>query len=109
MRAKHFLQIVSFAILVTMALPARSTSLKPDFSAGKSTPNTEDARMQQLIHRLEDIKGMNKSELTRLEKKSLRKELKGIKKELRASDNGKGVYLSVGAIIIIILLLILIL
>ena len=63
--------------------------------------------MQQLIHRLEDIKGMNKSELTRLEKKSLRKEVKGIKKELKA--NGKGVYLSVGAIIIIILLLILIL
>ena len=108
MRAKHFLQIVSFVMLVAIALPARSSSLNPDSSPGKSIPNTEDARVQQLIHRLEDIKGMNKSELTRMEKKSLRKEVKGIRKELRASDKGKGVYLSVGAIIIIILLLILI-
>jgi len=107
MRAKRFLQIVSFVILAAIALPANSTSLDPGSLPANSTPNTEDVRVQQLIHRLEDIKGMNKSDLSRLEKKSLRKEVREIKKELK--DNGKGVYLSVGAIIIIILLLILIL
>jgi hypothetical protein len=107
MRAKIFLQIASLILLIAITLPASSASLVPGSSPINSIPGTEDTRTQQLIHRLEDIKGMNKSELTRLEKKSLRKEVKGIKKELK--DNGKGVYLSVGAIIIIILLLILIL
>jgi hypothetical protein len=41
------------------------------------------------------------------EKKELRKEVRTIKAQLKASNNG--VYLSVGAIIIVILLLILIL
>jgi hypothetical protein len=107
MRAKLFLQIVSFVILAAIAFPANATCLDAGSSPVNSTPKTEDVRMQQLIHRLEDIKGMDKSDLTRLEKKSLRKEVKGIKKEMK--NNGKGVYLSVGAIIIIILLLILIL
>jgi hypothetical protein len=50
---------------------------------------------------------MNKSEMTRLEKKSLRNEVKDIKKEMKVMSGG--VYLSVGAIIIVILLLILLL
>ena len=50
---------------------------------------------------------MDKSNLTRVEKKALRSELKELKQQARGLD--QGVYLSVGAIIIIILLLILIL
>jgi hypothetical protein len=50
---------------------------------------------------------MDKSTLTASEKKSLRKELRSLKHEMKSSS--QGVYLSVGAIIIIILLLILIL
>jgi hypothetical protein len=50
---------------------------------------------------------MDKSQLSKTEKKELRKELRGLKKQANAL--GGGVYLSVGAIIIIILLLILIL
>ncbi len=45
--------------------------------------------------------------MSRTEKRELRKEVKSIKKALTAS--GQGVYLSVGAIIIVILLLILLL
>jgi len=67
----------------------------------------ENPRAQHLVQRLEDIKSLNKSEMTRLEKKNLRKEVKEIKKEMKAISGG--VYLSVGAIIIIILLLILLL
>ncbi|MBN8643560.1 MAG: hypothetical protein J0L86_17245 [Flavobacteriales bacterium] len=61
----------------------------------------------KMIERLEEIKNLDKSNLTRVEKKELREEVKGIKKGLRASGNG--LYLSVGAIIIIVLLLILLL
>ena len=60
-----------------------------------------------LITRVNEIKDMDKSTLTAAEKKDLRKELRSLKKEVRKNSNG--IYLSVGAIIIIILLLILIL
>lgn len=59
----------------------------------------------QIKTRLMEIKQMDKSNLTRQEKKELRKEVRELKK--KAVTNG--IYLSVGAIIIIILLLILIL
>lgn len=67
----------------------------------------EDAKTEVLLNRLKEIKAMDKSNLTRVEKKALRKEVKEIKATMKASSNG--VYLSIGAIIIIILLLILIL
>jgi hypothetical protein len=70
--------------------------------------NTEAAkRAEVLVNRLNEIKEMDKSEMTRAEKKELRKEVKAIKSELKSTGNG--VYLSIGAIIIIILLLILLL
>lgn len=60
-----------------------------------------------MYNRLEEIKTMDKSELSSSEKRELRKEVKTIKTELKST--GHGVYLSVGAIIIIVLLLILLL
>ena len=65
------------------------------------------AEVKVMLNRLEEIKAMDKSELSSKEKKALRKEVKSIKAELRSTGNG--VYLSVGAIIIIILLLIILL
>jgi hypothetical protein len=67
----------------------------------------EQAQAEVLITRLNDIKEMDKSSLTKGEKKELRQETRAIKKNLR--EIGQGVYLSVGAIVIIILLLILLL
>jgi hypothetical protein len=67
----------------------------------------ESVEAQTMISRLEEIKAMDKSNMTSQEKKALRKEVRSIKKSL-AELNG-GVYLSVGAIIIIVLLLILLL
>lgn len=60
-----------------------------------------------MINRLEEIKAMDKSEMKSSEKRELRKEVRTIKSSLKSSNGG--VYLSVGAVIIIILLLILIL
>jgi hypothetical protein len=72
-----------------------------------SNAPTADAKTEVLLNRLKEIKAMDKSDLSRAERKALRKEVKEIKATMKASNNG--VYLSVGAIIIIILLLILIL
>jgi hypothetical protein len=107
MTGKNLLRIASIVMLLAITLPASSTIIVPPSSQANSSPKTEDPRAQQLLNRLEEIKGINKSGLTRLEKKHLRKEVIGIKKEMKTLSGG--VYLSVGAIIIVILLLILIL
>jgi glutathionyl-hydroquinone reductase len=103
MTTKKILQTVSLFVLIAITSP--SIAMVP--TDAESVVTTE-SRTVQLINRLEEIKGMDKSEMTRLEKKTLRKEVKEIKKEMYASTNN-GVYLSIGAIIIIVLLLILIL
>jgi len=64
-------------------------------------------QLERIKTRVEEIRDMDKSNLTKSERKALRKELKELKGQARAMSGG--VYLSVGAIIIIILLLILIL
>lgn len=67
----------------------------------------QQAQLDRIVNRVEEIRKMDKSHLTRAEKKALRKELREMKEQARILD--RGVYLSVGAIIIIILLLIIIL
>ncbi|WP_188927682.1 hypothetical protein [Puia dinghuensis] len=69
------------------------------------TEEQKQALVEQMNERVEYIKSMDKSALTKDERKELRTELKGMRKESRQVS---GVYISVGALIIIILLLILI-
>jgi hypothetical protein len=71
------------------------------------TDEQKTARMEEIRGRVNEIKAMEFSTLSKGERKALKKELKGMKKEARAMSGG--VYLSVGAIIVIILVLILIL
>ena len=66
----------------------------------------KEALIQQMKDRVEEIKAMHKSQLTKEDRKELRSELRAMKKESRAVT---GVYISIGALIIIILLLIIIL
>jgi hypothetical protein len=60
-----------------------------------------------LMDRLDVIEAMDKSDLSSAEKRELRKEVRDIKRELK--ELGGGVYISVGAAIIIVLLLIILL
>ncbi len=73
----------------------------------KTENKIESAEAKVLTDRLLVIEKMDKSTLTRVERKALRKEVKSINTNL--ADLNGGVYLTTGAIIIIILLLILIL
>ena len=82
------------------------------FAANKNEPKTEmtaeqKVQFEKIVNRVEEIRKMHKSNLTRAERKALRTELRQMKDQARAMSGG--VYLSIGAIIIIILLLILIL
>lgn len=94
-------------LLLAITLPVQTYAMDTH-SLPENEPKTEsEAYAAKLINRLEEIKAMDKSNMTRSEKKALRKEVRSIKEELKTA--GGGVYLSIGAIIIIILLLILIL
>ena len=107
MRTNASVQKTLLMIVLTIILPIQTYAMDSN-TVTENEPKTEEANYAtKLIHRLEEIKAMDRSDMTRTEKKALRKEVKSIKKELATA--GGGVYLSVGAIIIIILLLILIL
>ncbi|HJS01496.1 MAG TPA: hypothetical protein VJ780_11225 [Flavobacterium sp.] len=97
---------LSFYLMVVIlslgVLPSTYAADKNPVESPKEVP----AEVQTMLNRLNEIKEMDKSNLSTAEKKELRKEVKTIKKDLKSM--GRGVYLSVGAIIIIILLLILI-
>ena len=105
MHIKKILQIASLVMFIAMAAPASASMIVPPSASHPA--KTENPRAEQLLQRLDEISKMNKSELTRSERKSLRKEVKQTRKEMKSMSGG--IYLSVGAVIIIILLLILIL
>jgi hypothetical protein len=94
-------------VLSLSVLPTTVSAKEKNPTAITATPKEVPAEVKIMINRLEEIKAMDKSSMTRVEKKELRKEVKEIKANLKSSNSG--VYLSVGAIIIIILLLILLL
>ena len=104
MNLKKLTRIIAFVLLIAIASPASAASTITPLSDSTA----DNARAEQIMNRLTVIQSMDVANLSSEEKKDLRKELKGLKKESTALSN-KGVYLSIGAIIIIILILILIL
>lgn len=87
------------------AEPASGPTLKERVAT--LTPAERDARLTQMKARVQEIKAMDKSQLSRENKKALRKELRDMNKESRAMDGGT-LYISLGAALIIVLLVILI-
>jgi hypothetical protein len=68
---------------------------------------TQKLRLEVITKRIAEIKNIDRSQLSSQDRKKLRNELVEMKKEIKTTNGG--VYLSVGAIIIILLILILIL
>lgn len=100
--------IYSLILVFTLGISASTVTAAEKKDKAKTEMTAEQKiQLKRITDRVEEIKAMDKSELSKDERKALRKELRELKQEARAI--GGGVYLSVGAIIIIILLLILIL
>lgn len=104
--------LLLFSGLSFFSVPAHAGSVVAELPSRAAISNMttaqKEARMEVMKERVREIKAMDKSKLTKDERKALRMELKGMNKEAHAMGYG-GVYISVGALIIIILLLILIL
>src|SRR5690554_2563485 len=84
---------------VAMANPPEKDKDKPTLTA------EEKVRLEEITFRVEEIKAMEFSNMSRDELKDVKRELKDLKKEAKRASGG--IYLSVGAIIIILLVLIL--
>ena len=98
-----FLMLVTF-VPATHAATGNTDPVKE--RVARMTDEEKKVRAEEIKRRVYEIRDMDRSNLSREDRKALRKELREMKKEARAIQ---GIYLSVGAIIIIILLLILIL
>ena len=95
------------SLIVCLVLTTASPSMANTSAEIPPTKEVAESRAVELQNRLTEIEGMDKRTLSRSEKKVLRREVREIKKELAAISGG--VYLSIGAIILIALLLILLL
>jgi hypothetical protein len=98
---------ISVAVLLMTCIPSiqsrAATATKP---ATTNTISASDAaEAKALFERLDEIKAMDKSRLSSSEKKQLRKEVRASRERIK--EMGGGVYISVGAIIIILLLILL--
>ena len=80
---------------------------KKDALPEKTENKLSDEELSRLTKRVEEIRDMDKSDLTAKEKKELRKELKGIRETVKA--DGGYIYIGAGTLLVIILLLILLL
>ena len=106
---KKFTGSLMTAILLLAFMPASVKAATEPIAttASATTATVESAAANALLARLAEIKAMDKSNMSFSEKRKLRKETRAIKSELKALSGG--VYLSVGAIVVIVLLLILLL
>jgi hypothetical protein len=105
MKTIRIIQFFTFALMLSLASPALATVAEPSIT----TPVTEtpEARIQRIQNRIDEIKAMDKSQMSRAERKALKKEVRAMRDEVKALSGG--VYISIGALLVIILLLILLL
>src|SRR3954471_14844263 len=94
--------LVAFVLLTIVPVQVKAESVPVSTTA----TTAEAAQAEVLISRLNEIKAMDKSEMSFTQKRQLRKEVRSINESLNSSG---GIYLSVGAIIIIVLLLVILL
>ena len=106
---KKALTSVIVLLLTCSAMAAAGKIERLDKKTVKQMTQTQmQDRAEILEERLTEIQTMDLKTLERTERKSLKKEVRYIHREMTALENG-GIYLSTGAIIIIVLLLIIIL
>lgn len=83
---------------------ATSTTQAADGKPAKELTEQQKIRIEQFTKRVEEIKQIDRSNLSEIEKQDLNTELKEMRKEAKAISNG-GIYLSVTVLLVIIIVL----
>ena len=102
---KNLIKCALVIMLISIAPTLQSKDLVDPSTTTRHSKAPNAAETQKLVERLEEIKAMDISKMTSKEKRALRKEVRETEKAVQST----GVYVSVGALIIIILLLIILL
>ncbi len=103
MKTHRILKSFLLMVLMAFASPSFATISEP----APVTEETPEQKLGRLNHRLEEIKAMDRSKMSRAERKALKREVREIRDEVKQLSGG--VYISIGAILVIILLLIILL
>jgi hypothetical protein len=101
------LLLATLFLISTVGINLSAFAAKSDPVKKTEISVKDEERAKVLNERLTEINEMDKSALSPVERRELRKEVKAIKEELAQLSGG--VYLSIGAIIVVLLLLILLL
>ena len=104
---KNLFKPTMLVVLMALTLVSTSEAFSKNPRKANKTEVISEADAQKLTSRLEEIKAMDASSMTRKQKRELRHEVNAINETLHTSSGGA--YISVGALIIIILLLIILL
>jgi hypothetical protein len=94
-KIRFYTMMMSLSLFQSIAF-ASEKKIIPDTVNKNEIP----AEVKRMLNRLEEIKTVDKSSMSRLEKKELRKEAREIKADLKASNSS--VYLAIGGLVIIV-------
>jgi hypothetical protein len=98
--------LLVFFMLITGPMAMAGSGDKSESKKDKTElTEAQQVRLTEMEARVEEIKAMDLMSMSKNERKDIREELKEMKAEARATGNG--VYISVGAIIVVLLLIIL--
>lgn len=95
-----------FMFSVSMAFAGEVKDVAENAAVVKTANQLTAEEVASMTKRVEEIRNMDKSNLTSVEKRELRKEVKGIKENVK--KNGQVIYISAGTVLLIILILLLI-
>ena len=99
--------LLATGLLISFAPANSNAAITEPAPTAISVKPVESPEAKALLLRLDEINTMDKSNMKFHEKKELRVEVRSIKEQLKTLDGG--IYLSIGAIIIILLLVIILL
>ncbi|MBK8568179.1 MAG: hypothetical protein IPN76_33960 [Saprospiraceae bacterium] len=105
---KNLIFCVMTTSLLLLAVPAQLKAVTSDENPVAADSAANVALVNTLTIRLDEIASIDRAKLRPTERRELRKEVRSINKQLKAANSG-GVYISVGALLIVIILLILLL
>ena len=95
--------IKCFMVMIFLSVITPTFAVVVDPVASTPATETPEAKVARLQQRIEEIKSMDKSKLSKAERKALRKEVKNMRDEVKAVSGG--IYIGLGALLVILILL----
>jgi hypothetical protein len=109
MKQRTTKSVIMLVLAMVMSLSSFAAPATNEVIPAMSTPSesANNAEMQRMLNRLEEIKAMDLEHMPRSEKRKYAKEVKQIQKKMNALSGG--VYISAGALLVVLILLLILL